>query len=49
LLVGVLGSLVVFTIFSGFDDLLVHGIGMQLGLLLGLAYVAKHGLDDTVG
>ena len=36
LAVGLLGSLVVFCIHNLFDNLLVHGVGIQVGMLLGL-------------
>ena len=47
LLAAGLGSLVVFCVFNAFDNLLVHGVTMQLGLLLGLAYVARRGVRDA--
>jgi hypothetical protein len=40
LLVGLLGSFLVLTIHSLFDNLLVHGMQVQVGLLMGLAIVA---------
>ncbi len=49
LLVGVLGSLVVFTTFNTFDSLFVHGMTMQLGLLLGIAFAARRGLEAPGG
>ena len=36
LAVGLLGSLVVISTHNLFDNLLVHGVGIQLGVLLGL-------------
>ncbi len=36
LLVGLLGSLVVLSTHNMFDNLLVHGVGIQVGMLLGL-------------
>jgi putative inorganic carbon (hco3(-)) transporter len=36
LAVGLLGSLVVFSAHNLFDNLLVHGVGIQIGVLLGL-------------
>ncbi len=36
LAVGLLGSLIVFTVHNLFDNLLVHGVGIQVGMLLGL-------------
>jgi O-antigen ligase len=37
LLVGLLGSVVVLTVHNFFDNLLVHGVQVQIGFLLGLA------------
>jgi hypothetical protein len=34
--VGLLGSFVVFATHNMFDNLLVHGVGIQVGMLLGL-------------
>ena len=45
LLLGALGSLLVFTVFNTFDNLFVHGMTMQLGLLFALAFVARRGLE----
>jgi hypothetical protein len=36
LALGLLGSLTMFSIHSLFDNLLVHGVGIQIGVLLGL-------------
>ena len=36
LAVGLLGSLVMFCTHNMFDNLLVHGVGIQIGILLGL-------------
>jgi hypothetical protein len=36
LALGLLGSLAVFCIHNLFDNLLVHGVGIQIGVLLGL-------------
>jgi putative inorganic carbon (HCO3(-)) transporter len=36
LAIGLLGSLTMFSIHNMFDNLLVHGVGMQIGVLLGL-------------
>jgi putative inorganic carbon (HCO3(-)) transporter len=36
LAIGLLGSLTMFSVHNLFDNLLVHGVGMQLGVLLGL-------------
>ena len=36
LALGLIGSLAVFSIHNLFDNLLVHGVGIQLGVLLGL-------------
>jgi O-antigen ligase len=48
-LAGVLGSLVTFTAYNAFDNLLVHGVTMQLGLLFALACAAARGLDTERG
>lgn len=40
LLAGILGSLVVFSMHSLFDNLLVHGVNVQVGFLIGLGLVA---------
>jgi O-antigen ligase len=45
ILLGVLGSLIVFTVFNTFDNLLVHGMTMQLGLLFALAFLSRRGLE----
>ena len=36
LAIGLLGSLIMFSVHNLFDNLLVHGVGIQLGVLLGL-------------
>ena len=36
LAIGLLGSLTMFSIHNMFDNLLVHGVGIQIGVLLGL-------------
>ena len=36
LALGLLGSLAMFSIHNMFDNLLVHGVGIQVGVLLGL-------------
>ena len=36
LALGLLGSLAMFSIHNLFDNLLVHGVGIQIGVLLGL-------------
>lgn len=41
LALGLLASLVVFTIHNLFDNLLVHGMSVQFGLLLGLIHVCR--------
>ena len=41
LVLGALGTLALLTVHHGFDNLYVHGIGIQLGLLLGLAFGAQ--------
>ncbi|HEY7063237.1 MAG TPA: O-antigen ligase family protein [Chloroflexota bacterium] len=38
---GVLGSLVAICLHSAFDDLLVHGVSVQIGALMGLAALAS--------
>jgi O-antigen ligase len=37
---GILGSFVGITLHSGFDNLFVHGVSVQVGMLMGLAQVA---------
>lgn len=39
LVIGLLGSLVVLTAHNFFDNLFVHGIGVQIGVILGLIFV----------
>jgi hypothetical protein len=42
LALGLLGSLAVFCIHNMFDNLLVHGVGIQIGVLLGLIGGVSH-------
>ena len=42
LALGLLGSLAVFCIHNLFDNLLVHGVGIQIGVLLGLVGGISH-------
>ncbi len=47
ILLGVLGTLVATSIHNMFDNLFVHGMSVQLGMLLGLAQVAAIRLSPT--
>jgi putative inorganic carbon (HCO3(-)) transporter len=47
LLVGLLGSLVVLTVHNLFDNLLVHGMPVQVGFLLGLISLAADPVDGA--
>lgn len=48
ILVGVLGALVASAIQNMFDNLFVHGMSIQLGMLLALAQLAASGLSGQV-
>lgn len=45
LLVGLIGSFVVFTVHNLFDNLLVHGMQVQIGLLMGLVVRSSESAD----
>jgi O-antigen ligase len=45
LLIATLGAFTAFCVHNMFDNMLIHGIGVQLGLILGLAEVAARGFD----
>lgn len=47
LVAGLLGSTIVFTVHSLFDNLLVHSMAVQVGVILGLAEAARHPLMET--
>jgi len=49
LLAGAIGGLVVFCVHNLFDSLFVHGVQIQIGILLGLGLAAARHLRDTVG
>jgi hypothetical protein len=47
LLIGLLGSFVVLTVHNLFDNLLVHGMQIQVGFLLGLAAISSTVTDPS--
>lgn len=47
ILVGVTASLVMFCVHMTFDNLLVHGLSIQLGLMLALAYLAARRIPSA--
>ena len=47
LLVATLGAFTILCVHNTFDNMLIHGIGVQLGLILGIAEASVRGLEST--